>query len=65
MIIINGEKVDNVEGLNVIQLLEHEGYPTRMIAVEVNGEIIPRKDYETHHFKDGDTIEVVRFVGGG
>ena len=35
------------------------------IAVEINGEIIPKKDYETVQIKENDVIEVVSFVGGG
>lgn len=65
MIIVNGNNVENAEGLNVLELLQQQGYSTRMVAVECNETIIPRKDYETHRFKDGDTVEVVRFVGGG
>lgn len=65
MLTVNGTPVDDAEGSNVTELLSKEGYPTKMIAVECNGEIIPRSKYEDYHFKDGDCVEVVRFVGGG
>ncbi len=65
MITLNGNQVPDAEGLNVTELLIREGYPTRLIAVECNGSIVPRNAYESHHFTDGDVVEVVRFVGGG
>lgn len=65
MITVNGKPVDDAVGLNVTELLTREDYPTKMIAVECNGEIISRANYENYRFKDGDCIEVVRFVGGG
>ncbi|MGN0151897.1 MAG: sulfur carrier protein ThiS [Wujia sp.] len=65
MITLNGSNCPQANGMNVIDLLKQEGYPTRLIAVECNGQIIPKNEYENHRFSDGDTIEVVRFVGGG
>lgn len=65
MIIVNGTNCPQAAGLNVKELLEQEGYPSKSIAVECNGNIIPKSDYANHHFSDGDVIEVVRFVGGG
>ena len=38
--------------------------PTR-VAVELNGTIIPRADFRTTSLKDGDSLEIVHFVGGG
>jgi sulfur carrier protein len=35
------------------------------IAVEVNMELIPREDHAQHILRDGDELEVVKFVGGG
>jgi len=35
------------------------------IAVEVNGTIVHREEYAATAVKEGDTIEIVRFVGGG
>jgi sulfur carrier protein len=65
MITLNGENVHDAEGLNVLELLTREGYPTKLVAVECNGSIIPRNTYESHRFAEGDSVEVVRFVGGG
>ncbi len=35
------------------------------VAVEVNGQIIPRTEWENASLKTGDRLEVVHFVGGG
>jgi sulfur carrier protein len=36
-----------------------------LVAVEVNLSIIRKADYSTYNLKDGDTVEVINFVGGG
>lgn len=65
MIKVNGEMLEVAEGTNVATFLKEHGYPDKMIAVECNGNIIPRSTWEEAILKDGDTVEVVRFVGGG
>ena len=35
------------------------------VAVELNGDIVPRSTWQNRSVKDGDKIEVVHFVGGG
>lgn len=65
MIIVNGADCPQAAGQTVAELLEQEGYPTKSVAVECNGNIVPKSEYETHRFSDGDVVEVVRFVGGG
>lgn len=64
MIKLNGQEKD-AAGLTVTELLTGEGYPTVMVAVECNEKIISKTDFDTYRFKDGDVVEVVRFVGGG
>ena len=46
-------------------LLEHEGLAQRRVAVEVNGEIVPRGRHATHVLQQGDIIEIVHALGGG
>lgn len=38
---------------------------TEKIAAELNGNIIPKSEYESVILKDDDVLEVVSFVGGG
>ena len=41
------------------------GYQKNRIAVECNGEILPKVEYEQKILQDGDVLEIVSFVGGG
>ena len=47
------------------QYLLKEGYRLEHIAVERNGEIAPKAEYETIMLTEADTLEIVSFVGGG
>jgi len=61
---INGEDVD-IGGKSVAEYLDFAGYDLKRVAVELNGEIVPKSQYANTVFKDGDSVEVVSFVGGG
>ena len=63
MIYVNGKETANCKNLSV--LLENSGFRRDRIAVEINGEIIKKSDYDKTVLNDGDKIEVVSFVGGG
>ncbi len=62
---VNGNTVPAEEGLTVGALLEQQGYPVKRIAVEVNGEIVSKAQYDSFALHDADTVEIVCFVGGG
>lgn len=64
MVTVNGEKFD-AAGKTVKAYLEEAGYDMKRVAVEKNGEIVPKSMYEDTVFEDGDTAEIVTFVGGG
>ena len=64
MVRINGEDLD-VSGKSVAEYLNLTGYDLMRVAVELNGNIVPKARYADIVFKDGDSVEVVRFVGGG
>lgn len=51
--------------LTVAQLLEHMALQGKRIAVERNGEIVPRSKFDLPILADGDRIEIVVAVGGG
>lgn len=51
--------------VKLCRLLEDLKYDTKRIAVEKNGEIIPKAQYQDVSINDSDTLEVVSFVGGG
>ena len=64
MVTINGEKID-AAGKTVAEYLAGAGYDDKRIAVERNGEIVPKSQYADTVFADGDLVEVVSFGGGG
>ena len=61
----NGEQIILNEKTSLLEFLQRNGYATDKIAVELNGEIVPRSKYASVILKDADNLEVVCFVGGG
>lgn len=64
MVKINGEDRD-VAGMTVTEYLASTDYNPKRVAVERNGEIVFKTQYDETTLEDGDTVEVVSFVGGG
>ena len=65
MITVNGKEVKDQEEQTVADYLEENGYRMNRIAVELNGGILPKYEYSETRLKDGDSMEIVTFVGGG
>jgi sulfur carrier protein len=64
-IIVNGDPIDNRDGLTVGGLLEDLRISRERVAVEIGLAIVPKADYDTHALREGDKVEIVQFVGGG
>lgn len=64
-IVLNGEPRSLDAPLTVLRLLESEGLGERRVAVEVNGEIVPRSRHGSHGLQAGDRVEIVHALGGG
>ena len=64
MVKINGEEL-SIAGENVAEYLSESGYDIKRVAVELNGDILPKSQYADTLLKDGDSVEIVSFVGGG
>lgn len=62
---LNGEPHTCPHGTTVTGLIEQLGLGDRRIAVERNREVVPRAQHATVQLADGDTVELVTFVGGG
>lgn len=62
---LNGETRGIPEQATLATLLDQEGLAQRRVAVEVNGEIVPRGQHATHALQPGDTVEIVHALGGG
>lgn len=61
---VNGKETKD-EGKTVAALLEARGLDPRHVAVERNGDIMPKRLYESVVLEPGDMLEIVSFVGGG
>lgn len=64
MVKING-LFEHVDGKTISEYLTETDYDPTRIAIERNGTIVPKAQYDKTRFADGDVIEVVSFVGGG
>lgn len=64
-LVINGERRAVPDGLTVSQLLEHLEVAPERVVVEVNLTILKRASLPGAVLKEGDRVEIVRFVGGG
>jgi thiamine biosynthesis protein ThiS len=62
---VNGREFELESGGTVRGLLEELGLDPRMVVVERNREIIRRDDLDDVHVAEGDSYEIVQFVGGG
>ena len=62
---INGQIQHFESELNVAQLLENMTLNNKRIAIECNGQIVPRSMFEDQTLVDGDQLEIVIAVGGG
>ncbi|MBE6611913.1 MAG: sulfur carrier protein ThiS [Ruminococcaceae bacterium] len=64
MVKVNGEPKD-IAGKTIAEYLAETNYDRKRIAVERNGEIVPKAQYGETVLCGGDSIEIVSFVGGG
>ncbi|MDD3652901.1 MAG: sulfur carrier protein ThiS [Desulfotomaculaceae bacterium] len=62
---VNGSIIVLREKQSLLDFLADQKYDIKKIAVERNGEIVPRSSYDRVVLKDEDTLEIVNFVGGG
>ncbi len=62
---VNGQNRDYPATLNVEQLLATLELNRDQVVVELNREILIADKYVDIQLKDGDTLEIIQFVGGG
>lgn len=62
---VNGINQNLSERVTLRCFLEGNGYNCARVAVERNGEIVPRGSFDDILLDNSDTLEIVRFVGGG
>ena len=64
MVRINGEETD-AAGRTVAEHIASAGFNPARVVVELNGGIVPKAAYADTVLRDGDSVEVVCFMGGG
>lgn len=62
---VNGKQELEAAGMTLAEYIEKKQYRTDRIAVELNGQIIPKAQYAQTVLTQEDVLEVVSFVGGG
>jgi sulfur carrier protein len=62
---INGEPRQLSGNPTVATLIDEMGLTGKRVALERNGEIVPRSTFNTQQLADGDKLEIVVAVGGG
>jgi thiamine biosynthesis protein ThiS len=63
-LIINGQSKEH-SSQTLAELIDSLGMKADRVAVELNLNIVPRKDWAGTALHDGDKLEIVHFVGGG
>lgn len=64
-ILVNGEPLDLESSKTVAELLADLELTERRLAVEINGEILPRSEYAMKQISPDDQLEIVHAIGGG
>jgi len=65
-LVINGESYQDLpKALTVAGLIKHLGLPETKIAIERNLEIVSKSRFDQTLLNDGDTLEIIHFIGGG
>ncbi len=62
---VNGETREMVEGSTMLDLIRSLGLEERVMASALNMEIVKQEAWNSTKLKEGDTIELLDFVGGG
>jgi len=65
-LLVNGRSEEfPKEGATVLELLQHKGILPQTVVVELNGTVLKRDCWGEALLKEGDRVEILRFVGGG
>ena len=64
-VIVNDQPREIEPGTTLAVLLDEMGLDSRLVAVEVNLDVVPRAQHGHCTLRDGDRLEIVTLVGGG
>jgi len=64
-IVVNGQERECSDAITVEALLQELSLEGKVMAAAVNMDIVKQDQWQSHHLQDGDTLELLDFVGGG
>ena len=64
-IYINGKKKSINSNYNLINIIEEYSLKKKLIAIEINQEVVPKSNYITKKINKNDRIEILELIGGG
>lgn len=69
-LVINGESqtvdtLSDIETITLEALLQQFGYEVRSVAVAMNGQFVPRKEYASKVLNEGQSLEILSPMQGG
>jgi thiamine biosynthesis protein ThiS len=64
-IVFNGQEREITPNATIAELLAELQLTPKLVAVEVNRDVVPRTRHAEHRLQTGDEVEVVTLVGGG
>jgi len=62
---VNGKDVELLKSKTVMDFVAEREVTGTMFVIEKNGKIVNKEDYDTEPVNEGDSLELVGFVGGG
>ncbi len=62
---VNGQAADLESGMNLESLIKHYRLKLDQVVVELNRKVPSKSAYAATQLKDGDEVEIVKFLGGG
>lgn len=62
---VNGQEAQLEEGMSLDRLIAFYRLKKDMVVVELNRAVPPKETYGTTFLKEGDVVEIVKFLGGG
>lgn len=62
---VNGQLRTVPPDRSIAELLADLGVTAKHVAVEVNQQLVPRSEHQSHRLAEGDRLEIVTLVGGG
>jgi thiamine biosynthesis protein ThiS len=64
-IILNGDKETLEKEYNITELLQKHGLNPAVVTISLNGDILTRDVFDNTIVKDGDSVDILMFMGGG